>query len=76
MRRVARHHIRRRPHRDDLAARVAAFRSQIDDPVRSADDVEVVLDHDERVAGGEQLAQRFEQLGDVFEVQAGRRLVE
>ena len=40
------------------------------------DDVEVVLDHDQRVAGGDQPAQRRDELRDVGEVQAGGRLVE
>ncbi len=40
------------------------------------DHVEVVLDHDQRMAGGDQPAERAEQLRDVVEVQAGRRLVE
>jgi hypothetical protein len=35
-----------------------------------------VLDDEQRVAGLEQLAERREQLRDVVEVQAGRRLVE
>src|SRR5690242_15114156 len=37
--------------RDDAAAAVAAFRAEIDDPVRGLDDVEVVLDDEHRVAG-------------------------
>jgi hypothetical protein len=58
------------------AAGVAAFRAEVDDPVGGADHVEVVLDHEQRVAGGEQLAEGAQQLGDVVEVQAGGRLVE
>jgi hypothetical protein len=38
-----------RPGRDDLAAGVAAFRAEVDQPVAGADDVEVVLDDDDRV---------------------------
>ena len=59
-----------------LAAGIAALGAQVDDPVGGADDVEVVLDDDQRMAGVEQLAQRAHQLGDVVEVQAGGRLVE
>jgi hypothetical protein len=58
------------------ARRVAAFGAQVDQPVAGAHHVEVVLDHDQRVAGVQQLAQRAHQLGDVVEVQAGGRLVE
>ena len=59
-----------------LAAGLAAFGPEVDHPVGRADHVEVVLDHDHRVPGVEQLAQRAHQLGDVVEVQAGGRLVE
>ena len=64
------------PAHDDLAAGVAAFGPEIDDPVGGADHVEVVLDDDQRMAGREQLAERAQQLRDVVEVQAGGRLVE
>ena len=61
---------------NDLAAGVAAFRAEVDDPVASADDVEVVLDHHHRMPSGDQFAQGAEQLGDVIEVQSGGRFVE
>ena len=38
------------PARDDFAAFVAAFRPEIDDPVGALDHLEVVLDHDDRIA--------------------------
>jgi hypothetical protein len=38
----------RRPGRDDLAAGVAAFGAQIDDPVDGLDHFEIVLDHHHR----------------------------
>ena len=60
----------------DLSATIAAFRPQVDQPVAGADHVQVVLDHHQRMAGIQQLAQRAHQLGDVVEVQAGGRLVE
>ena len=40
------------------------------------DHVEIVLDDEQRMAGVDQPAERAQQLGDVVEVQAGRRLVE
>ena len=55
---------------------LAAFRPEVDDPVGRADHVEVVLDDDQRMPGVEQPAERAQQLRDVVEVQAGRRLVE
>src|SRR6185369_16452864 len=60
----------------DAAAAVAAFRTEVDDPVGGADDVEVVLDHDERMAGRDQFAESAQQLRNVVEMEAGRRLVE
>ncbi len=64
------------PVADQRAAGVAALGAEVDDPVGGADHVEVVLDHHQRVPGGEQPAERLEQLGDVVEMQAGGRLVE
>src|SRR5258708_29217262 len=40
----------RRAARDDLAAAVAAFGAEIDDPVGGLDDLEIVLDHHHGVA--------------------------
>ena len=71
-----RHHLRRRALAHQLAAGVAAFGAQVEDPVGGADDVEVVLDHHQRVPRLEQLAERAQELGDVVEVQPRGRLVE
>ncbi len=68
--------LRRRPGADDRAAGVAAFRPEIHQPIGGADNVEVVLDHDERVSRGDQLAESGEQLRDVVEMQTCRGLVE
>jgi hypothetical protein len=62
--------------RDEGAAGVAAFGAEIDDPVRGADHVEIVLDHDDRVAGRDEPIERGDELLDVREVQTRRRLVE
>src|SRR5256885_1062927 len=58
-----------RPPRHDLAALLAALRPHVDDPVGGLDDVEVVLDDDDRVA-------RLLEVLHRLEVQAGRRLIE
>lgn len=71
---VGRHGLRRALCHD-LAARVAAFGAQVDQPVGRAHHVEVVLDHDERMPRIQQLAQRAHELGDVVKVQAGGGLV-
>jgi hypothetical protein len=43
---------------DELTAGVAAFGAEIDQPVGGAHDVQVVLDHQQRVADLQQLAER------------------
>ena len=66
----------RRAGGDDPAARLAAFRPQVDDPVGRLDHVEIVLDDQHRVAGVDEVVQHLQQQLDVGEVQAGGRLVE
>ena len=61
---------------DDRATAVTALGSEIDDPVGGLDHVEVVLDHDHRVAMVAQAVQHLEQHFDVGEVQAGGGFVE
>jgi hypothetical protein len=66
----------RRAGGNDRAAAVAAFGAEVDDPVSGLDDIEVVLDHDNRVAVVDEALQHAQQLLDVVEVQARGRLVE
>src|SRR5437762_10307808 len=73
---VVRGHFFGRASRDDLAALVAAFGAEVDDPVRRLYDVEVVLDDEDRVAALDKAMQDFQQLADVLEVEASGRLVE
>ena len=61
---------------DHLAARIAALRSEIDDPFGSADDIEVVLDHHQRMPSVEQLTESTEQPGDILEMQSGGGFIE
>ena len=61
---------------DDLAAVLAGQRPDVDHPVRRADGVLVVLDHDQRVAEVAQPQQGVEQLLVVALVQPDLRLVE
>src|SRR5512133_988413 len=56
------HHVLGRADGDELAARLAAFRPEVDHPVGLLDHVEVVLDHDHRVAAVDEALQRLEQL--------------
>ena len=64
------------PTADDFAAAAAAFGAEIDQPVGRLDDVQVVLDHDDRVAGVDEAVQHLQQLVDVVEVQSGGRFIE
>src|SRR5436309_11247995 len=57
-------------------APLATFGPQVHDPVAVPDDVEVVLDHDHRVAAGGQVVEHLEQPLDVGEVEAHGGLVE
>src|SRR5512138_1074467 len=64
-----------RPRRDDCAAAVSALGTEIDDPVRRLDDIQVVLDHDDTAAFVAQTLQHAEQLFDVVEVQPSGGLI-
>ena len=66
----------RRPGPDDLAAAAAAFRSEIDDPIRGLDDFEIVLDDDDRAPCINQTAESRQEFADVIKMQARCRLVE
>ena len=61
---------------DDAAARVTRLGTHVDDPVGRLDHVEIVLDDDDRVSLLHETVEHLEQLVDVVEMQAGRRLVE
>ena len=69
-------HLLRRAFGDDLSAAVAAFRTQVHDPVRRLDHVQVVLDHHDGIALVAQTVQHGQQLLDVLEMQAGGGLVQ
>ena len=61
---------------DNPAAIVAGAGAEVDDPVGVRHDRLMVLDDDDRFAGVDEPVQQAEQLLDVGEVKAGRRLVE
>ena len=54
----------------DLPAALAAFGTEIDDVVGAFDDVELVLDNDERVARVAQFEENMKQLLDIGEVES------
>ena len=73
---IAPHDVFRRALRDDLAAPLAAFGAKIDNPVRRLDHVEIVLNHDHRIAVIGKAMQHFEQFLHVLEVQSCRWLIQ
>ena len=66
VRRLAFRHALRRAGDDDLSSPLSAFGTEIDHVIRRLDDVEVVLDDEQRVARFHELAEGRQQLGDVF----------
>src|ERR1700722_3152297 len=61
---------------DQLAAALASFRAEIDDPVGSLNHVEIMLNHYDGVAEFYQARQDIEQAANVFKVQTCRRFVQ
>ena len=59
-----------------LAAVLARLGADVDQPVGLLDHVEVVLDDDHGVAEIDQPVEHVEQLHEIVEVEAGRRLVQ
>jgi len=57
----------RGPHHHDLSSLISPIRSQINDPVGTADHIEVVLDHQDRVALIHQALHHIHQFVDVVE---------
>ena len=64
------HHIFRRAGGDQLAAVVAVFGVEVDDPVGFGDEVQVVFDDDDAVAGIDQAVQHADEFFHVLHVQA------
>ena len=61
---------------DDASTRIAAFRTEINNPICCLNQIQVVLDQQNASAIVNQSLERLQQLGDVIEVQTRRRLVE
>src|SRR5581483_9257644 len=66
----------RRTRRDDLSARYAPFRTQIEHEVGGLDHVQIVLDDEDGVARVGQAVQDIEQLANVVEMKPGGRFIE
>ena len=76
MRRLDLRHLFRRAGGHDLPATAAPLGAEVDHPVGSLHDVEIVLHHEHRVARLDEPFEHRQQLPDVGHVEAGRRLVE
>ena len=70
------HNVLRRALSNNLSTPVSGFRAEINHPIRAFDDVKVVLDDDDRMAGIHESLEDFEENADVVEVQAGSGFVE
>jgi hypothetical protein len=66
----------RRPLGHDPPAAVAALGTHVDDPVGGLDDLQIVLDDQDRVALVHQRMQHLQQLAHILEMEPRRRLVE
>ena len=66
----------RRAGGDDVAALLAPFGAEVDDPVGRFHYIDIMFDHCDRVAQIDEAAKHGEKLLDVVEVQPGRRFVE
>lgn len=60
---------------DDGSTAIAAFRTEIDDMIGALDDIQVMLDDDDRVASFDQFIQYAQEFFYIVEVQTGRRFV-
>ena len=66
----------RRSRNDDAATAIAAFGTQVDDPVGFGDNVQVVFDDDDTVAGFNQAVQDADEFFDISHVQPDCRFVQ
>ena len=69
------HHIRHSC-THDLPAGIATFWSKIDNPIRSTQHVQIVLNHHDRMTGINQPAQCIQQHADIIKMQPGGGLIE
>src|SRR5262249_35895386 len=77
--RIARRHrgdLLGRAGRNHAAAAGAAFGTEVDDPIGGLDDLEIVLDHQHRVALIDERVEDVEELAHILEMKAGGGLVQ
>lgn len=73
---LARGDVLRSAARNDLTARVTGVWSEINDPVRTLDHIEIVFDNQHGTAGIHQSLEHLDQYTDVIKVEARGGLVE
>src|SRR6266498_4301818 len=61
---------------DNLATGLASFRAEINNPIGRFDDIQIVLDNEQRVSRGAQFEQDFQKFCDVMKMQTCCRLVQ
>ena len=60
----------------DLSTRIAAFRSKINHPIGFGNQIEIMLDYDDRVAGIDEPLQNFDKFPHIGYVQTDGRFFE
>ena len=73
---LALHQVFGRAFKDDLAALVATFGTQVDDPVRRLDDLHIMFNDNDARSIGNQRVERLQQFVHIVEMQPRGRLVE
>ena len=68
-------HLLRRAADNNLTTLVTPLGPQVDQPVRTADHIQIVFDADDRIALVNQTLHHVHQLVDVIEAEAGGRLI-
>ena len=76
MRRIDPRYGFRSPGRDEIPASVAGLRPEIDHPIGAFDHLEIMLNHDDGVAGFDESLKQLHQHRDIVEMQACRRFIE
>jgi len=69
-------HILRPTFGHDSATHVAAIRPHVDDPIRTLDHIQIVLDHQDRIPHVRQPIQHIQQIMNVRKVQPSGRLIQ
>ncbi len=65
----------RRPCRNHPPSALAAFRTKVNDPVRTTNHINIMLDNHHGVPGSHELLKHGEQNPDIIKMQARRRLI-